>query len=188
MLLPIKTQGFPQIIEQLGIQPPLVGPFWGFESTVIPTYLVGSSGILATSLPPFKLIDSDTKGVIVNPQTIDTLAFIGDGGVPGPNRLQRGFYAYRFNYSFVNTGVAGTNYIQLQFWDSTGTVARDNTRVVMTGGTTVPPAQGEGFVDGVIEIKEEGDYGRFSMVNNSVVTMAVYLKVQFKFLGLEFLP
>lgn len=184
MLLHIKSQGFPNVLNQLGIQSPLQGPFWGFESTVLPTYQIGCSSIQPTSVSPFKNIDQDTQGILVAPLAIDVIAYIGGAGYP----LQRGFYAYEIDFWWVCTGAATSNQFALQFWDATKTTARDLTLVGLTGGSTVPPASGQRQFRSTIEITADGDYGELTMAANGHATLAVYAKTKWRFLGREFLP
>jgi len=51
--LAIRTQGYPQLIKQLGIVPPQQGPFWGLSTVVAPTYIVGANAEVSTSGPRF---------------------------------------------------------------------------------------------------------------------------------------
>lgn len=184
MLLPIRTQGFPSLINQLGIQSPLQGPFWGFESTIVPVYEIGSSSVKSVGPPAYRLEDSDTRGMKTAPLAIDTLALIGSLNRPA----QRGFYAYHIRFWWVSTGAHGTNIFSLQFWDQTKTIARQNVLFGITGGTTVPPASGSETYESVQEFVEDGDFGEINMAMDGGAGLSVYVATKWRFLGVDLLP
>lgn len=95
-ILQIRAQGFPELITRLGIVQPLQGPFWGFESTVIPTYKIGS---LST--------DTNASGLPYAPADFRQDTTLNPGAavlITGPNMV-RGRYAYQINVAWFNKTV-----------------------------------------------------------------------------------
>lgn len=99
MLLNIKNQGFPTLLETLGVQQPLAGPFWGFESTVIPTFQIGNSSVNLNGGLPYRPADS-IDAVAVNP--LASAALIQTAS------LEAGRYAFKLNWTFINADVANS--------------------------------------------------------------------------------
>jgi len=94
MPLQIKTQGFPSLIQELGIQSPLQGPFWGFEPTVIPIYAIGSNNVQAIAAMPYSAGDF-ASSVVVNPGLAQELVFSAD--------LPAGRYGFQLDFHYQNT-------------------------------------------------------------------------------------
>lgn len=99
MLLPLKNQGFPGVLDQLGIQSPMQGPFWGFESTVLPIYIIGSENIQQGTTFPYLRNDS-ADSTNTNPGASATL-------LQSPN-LEAGRYALRIFWAINNSSVTAS--------------------------------------------------------------------------------
>jgi hypothetical protein len=127
MLLQIRSQGFPNLISELGIQSPLQGPFWGFESTVIP--IIDVRG--ARNLP--------RSGVVY-----DGFASAGQIGQPGANTFlaqtnnlfKRGAWAIYLSWAWIN--VEATNSILLfRRYNDAFTVVLEQEHLDIFGGTAI---------------------------------------------------
>jgi len=103
MILQIKTQGFPSIIKDLGVQSPLSGPFWGFEPTVIPTYQIGDLSVKLNAAQPYFPADIDTDSA-TDPGDNQALAV--------SPALPAGRYAIEAGWTF---GVGAANGSQMSF-------------------------------------------------------------------------
>lgn len=107
MILPIKSQGFPNALSTLGVQSPLQGPFWGFESTVLPTIEIASTNVRSSSGVPYVGRNANL-GVIATPAANATLANSVVGWMPV------GFWAIRATWYVLNTTVANGTTIELR--------------------------------------------------------------------------
>lgn len=146
MILQIKTQGFPNLIRDLGVQSPLQGPFWGFDPTVIPTYQIGSDSINKNALglpyPKANFIDD----VAVNP---------GASAIPiqTPN-LEAGIWAFQVHWAIGN-GSANSTFLLYKVANVGGTVIRV-TAICCVAPTGSSAAFQNGETNFVEEI-QEGD-------------------------------
>lgn len=107
MILPIKSQGFPNVLSVLGVQSPLQGPFWGFESTVLPTIEVASTNVKSSSGVPWVGRNADL-GPIATPAANATLANSVVGWMP------QGYWALHCTWYCLNTTVANGTTIELR--------------------------------------------------------------------------
>jgi len=108
--LAIRTQGYPQLIKQLGIVPPQQGPFWGLSTVVAPTYIVGANAEVSTSGPRFN------NDQIIAADASDPLPAAVINATPA---LKRGRYV--FNLLWVWSNGDAVNALRLEY------VLRDTT-------------------------------------------------------------
>lgn len=94
MILPIRSQGFPELITELGLQSPLQGPFWQFESTVLP--IIDVRGLQNKPRSGPTLGPASTAGQIPTPAANTFLATTNAV-------LFQGNWALRLSWAFVNT-------------------------------------------------------------------------------------
>lgn len=110
-VLQIKSQGFPNLVQDLGVQSPLAGPFWGLETTVVPTYIVGASQpVPQLSTPyPFQNFDSSNS---VNP--------LAGAVIARTVALERGRYNLEVEYWFSNAAASTFTFLVFQAHDAVG--------------------------------------------------------------------
>lgn len=114
MQLAIKTQGFPSVLSKLGVQSPLSGPFWSFESTVLPVFQIGSTSIqsqTALITPPGNHLDVAS----VNPGAATAI-------LTSPNQ-PAGLYGIQITWSFGN-GAANATALLFKIRNLAGSVLR----------------------------------------------------------------
>lgn len=134
MPLQIRSQGFPNILNALGVVQPLQGPFWGFEPTVVPNWQVGSNP-LETSLGAVPYLPEDLLDVtVIAPAASATL-------IQTPN-LKAGSYIFQINFTFINN-TAGGGVILYKVRDVGGTVLR-TTSICAMGSNAAPGSVGFG--------------------------------------------
>lgn len=135
MLLPIRSQGFPGLIDELGVQSPLVGPFWNFESTVLPII--------------------DVRGLRTKPRSgavYDGFATAGSIPTPAANTilaqtntiLLAGAWAIQASCSWVNATAASANITFCRFND-TFTVVLERQVLATVGAVGSNAAVGQHF-------------------------------------------
>lgn len=143
MILQIKSQGYPGILEDLGVQSPFSGPFWGFEPTILPVVVVQDNGIQQNvGMPylPANLI-SDTS---IDPPATHAL-------IQTPN-LPAGKYAFQLDLAWAN-GAATANFILFKVRNFNGTVIRTTTvaGIANTGAAGNVGARTSHFVEHLAE-------------------------------------
>lgn len=133
MLLQIKNQGFPSLLTQLGVQSPLQGPFWGFESTVVPTFVLGSYNLQENvGAFPYQVTDQASSTIINAGSQTQLLQSPG---------LPQGRYAIKINWSFINAALVASSILFKIRQFNTGSVLR-------TVALTPMSAAGKGFDHG----------------------------------------
>lgn len=125
MILPIRSQGFPNLIDELGVQSPIQGPFWGFESTVIPT--VDVRGLRTKPRSPAVYDGFASAGTIVTPAAGAFLAQTN-------TILLAGAWAIQLSWAFINASAGSANIIFVRMND-TFTVTLEREVVAIIGGT-----------------------------------------------------
>ena len=135
MLLPIKSQGFPNLISELGIQSPLVGPFWNFESTVLPIIDVRGVQVVPGAEPPYTG-GAATAGILVTPAA---LAFLAQTNAV----FNIGSWALYLSWSWVNAS-ANTSYIYFRQFNDTFTVVLETEVLDVIGAAGTSRATGSG--------------------------------------------
>lgn len=142
MLLPIRSQGFPNLIDELGVQSPMVGPFWNFESTVLPVVDVRG------------LRNKARSGVVYD-------GFASAGQIPTPaansflaqtnNQFFAGAWAIRVSFAWVNTTAANA-FIAFRRFNDTFTVVLEEEIVAVVGQPATNEGEiGYGFKDYVLQ-------------------------------------
>jgi len=175
MILPIRSQGFPDLITELGIQSPLSGPFWGFESTVLPTIDVRNPRNLPRS------------GVVY-----DGFASVGQIPLPAANSilaqtntvLFRGAWALSLNWAWVNT-TASNCFIAFQRWNDTFTVLLEEEILDVIGQPALGERQiGSGHRELVIQKNNFGE--PWALTNLQALGAAgsvLYGSIRMRYLG-----
>jgi len=144
-ILLLKGQGFPEVLEKLGVQLPLQGPFWGFDSNVVPTYEIGSSSIQQNSLGlPYRNVDF-VEDIALNPLSALLLT--------SPNLIE-GRYAFQLHAAWGNASVTDS-YLLWKIRQLSGAVKR-TTAVTVIGNVASPMAYGGMHWD-FVEDMQEGD-------------------------------
>lgn len=126
MLLQIKSQGFPEILTDLGIQSPLQGPFWGFESTVLPIVDVQKNTVRPLATTPYDGFAS--AGVLATPAAG---AFLAQTNAV----LFRGAWAIQANVAWVNTSATNA-FVLFERYNDTFTLALESQPIATIGSTT----------------------------------------------------
>lgn len=148
MLLQIRSQGFPGLIDELGISSPLQGPFWQFESTVLPIIDVRGAKNLPRSGVVYDLFS--TAGELATPTAGDFLATTNTLFKPGA-------WALRFSWAFANNS-AGSAFLAIQRLNDTFTVVLEQEIVEAIGGTTLGMNRvGSGFTEMVLQKNTFGE-------------------------------
>jgi len=177
MILNLQGQGFPEILKLLGVNQPLAGPFWAFESTILPVLNVGSTQVLSSSTPPME--NFFTMGQIATPGATATLANTVI------SNLQKGWHALRLQMFWRNLTAARSE-ISLQRWNSVGAV-QETDYLVVIAPTGTAGENGQYTVDLVLQIPEFGD--QWLLINTSALATpgtVVYGSIRTRFLGLPF--
>ena len=169
MPLELKGQGFPEVLNKLGVNPPIRGPFWGFEPTVIPTFELGNASN-AKVITDFEYIAGNWQdGVFVNP---------GAAVLMTSPALERGLYAIWFHWTFGN-GVAATSDILFKVRNAAASVMR-TTAVDVIGGTGSSHDFGRGEMVRIEPMEEGWDY----ILENLTALAAATIRLSTKFLRL----
>lgn len=175
MLLPIRSQGFPNLITQLGIQSPLQGPFWNFESTVLPTIDVRSLRNEPTT--GMAVMDAfASAGQLATPIAGDFLATFGP--------LLIGAWALRFQWAWVNQS-AGNAFLAFQRLNDTFTVVLQEDIIETIGGSTLAQRQvGANHLDLVLQNTfSDQPYGLRILQGLATAGSVVVGSVRGRFLG-----
>lgn len=93
MELPIRTQGFPQVLRDLGVITPQVGQIWTLSTLVEPIFLVGADAEVST-VPPRYPTANYVYTSFVNP--------ILNSEWGATSELLRGRYSFKFNWFWEN--------------------------------------------------------------------------------------
>ena len=93
LILPVRTQGFPQLLRDLGIITPQVGSFWELSTLISPTFLVGANAEVSATTARFPT-DNYAFQIFVDPITNSEW-----GTTP---ELPRGRYQFKFNWFWLN--------------------------------------------------------------------------------------
>lgn len=166
--LPIRTQGFPNVLKDLGIITPQQGNFWGFSTLVSPVYLVGANSQISTTTPRF-INDQNISNVFANPTAGSVLATT--------TALQRGRYVINVTLFAKNTsatnpleiwgvirdGLGGTavHFTWIDYINFTGT----DRNVFRTETTFTFDVQSDGWVMGIEGLGGLGPIAGFTIVN-----------------------
>lgn len=114
-VLQIKSQGFPSLVNDLGVQSPLAGPFWGLETTVLPTYIIGASAPVPATSAPYPFINF-AHGNALNP--------LAGAVIVRTEALPRGRYNLEIHYWFTNGSITETTFLVFQALDAAGGTAQ----------------------------------------------------------------
>jgi len=95
--LPIQTQGFPNLLKELGVLTPQQAPFWTFTPLVTPVYIIGADTEISVTPPrfPSQQIVVETVNDPINGTLIAQTA-----------GLKRGRYVFLLTWVFENLDVA----------------------------------------------------------------------------------
>lgn len=159
-MLQLKSQGFPDVLKLLGVQSPLSGPFWGFEPTILPIYIIGSESQQHTATF-FSSRFNHQDSVTSNP---GASAFLLDSPA-----MSAGRHVIHLWWSFFNAS-ANASTVVFKTRDSGGTVI--NTipiTVVGATGNNMDHTRGE---TEICEELEEGD--DFILENLSALATASF--------------
>lgn len=159
-ILQVKSQGFPNLISDLGVQSPLQGPFWGLETITRPVYIVGASKPVPQTATPYPLQNFDYN-LNVNPLAGTELA--------KTVALTRGRYNLEITYWFSNGGVSSNSRLLIHFSDALGgTIQFWDFDFISGTGSSRPDAMGR------FEISAENavENGFFSIQNSTQLTNA----------------
>lgn len=144
-ILLLKGQGFPEVLNKLGVQLPLQGPFWGFDSIVVPQYLIGSSAIMQNTLGlPYNNPDF-VEDIATNPGAALLLT--------SPN-LTEGRYAAQVHAAWGNASVTDS-YLLWKVRQLSGAVKRTTAMTVI--GNVAQSLSYGGEVWDWVEDMQEGD-------------------------------
>jgi len=144
-ILLLKGQGFPEVLNKLGVQLPLQGPFWGFDSVVVPTYTIGSSSLQQNCLGlPYNNVDF-VEDIALNPLAALLLT--------SPN-LSEGRYAFQLHTAWGN-GDTVDSYLLWKIRQLSGAVKR--TTALTTMANVVQAMAYGGRVWDFVEDMQEGD-------------------------------
>jgi len=144
-ILLLKGQGFPEVLSKLGVQLPLQGPFWGFDSIVVPQYLIGSSAIMQNTLGlPYNNVDF-LEDIATNPLAAVLIV--------SPN-LTEGRYAAQVHVTWGNAGPTDS-YLLWKVRQLSGAVKR-TTALHVIGNFPNPESYG-GEVYNFVEDMQQDD-------------------------------
>lgn len=144
-ILLLKGQGFPEVLNKLGVQLPLQGPFWGFDSIVVPQYLIGSSAVMQNTLGlPYNNVDF-VEDIALNPLSALLLT--------SPN-LTEGRYAFQLHTAWGNADTVDS-YLLWKIRQLSGAVKR-TTALTVIGNVAQSLSYG-GIVRDFVEDMQEGD-------------------------------
>lgn len=76
-IMPIGTQGFPNLLTRLGITPELVSPFWYLSNTIVPVSIVDQNISVNAVQVPLVYNNRFDGSIQTNPTTGTTLAQTG---------------------------------------------------------------------------------------------------------------
>lgn len=97
-LLPVGSQGFPELLTRLGIQPPLVAPFWLLSNVIQPVSIVDQNLNVDAIVQPFVFETVAAGGETVNPAANTVIADTGPQ-LPGTFQI---YVSWAFEFTTPN--------------------------------------------------------------------------------------
>ena len=170
-ILQIRKQGFPAVLDELGVVQPLQGPFWGFEPTISPVIVVGDVSVKQSAGQPYFFGDFDS----------DSTSNPGDAAVltnTGP--LPSGRYGIEFLWAYAILAVNGS-FLTYAVIDAANFTQRQITFDVFSAS-----GAGRDFGNGqifVVEDLNEGD--RVEIINLSEMLLGSVIRSTCKWFRLE---
>jgi len=146
-ILLLKGQGFPEVLSKLGVQLPLQGPFWGFDSIVVPTFTIGSSSLQQNTLGlPYNNVDF-LEDIAISPGSAVL--------IQGPN-LTEGRYAAQIHATWGNVSVTDS-FLLWKVRQLSGAVKR-TTALTVIGNVASPMAYAGMHFDFVEDMQEQDSF------------------------------
>ena len=170
-VLPINKQGFPAVLKNLGVIQPLQGPFWGFDPTIMPVFVVGDVSTKQNAGMPYFTGDFNTN-VTVDPGTLAVLAVTP--------QLVSGRYGLEFDYVWF-VGAANGSLLTYSVVDGGGSVVRDFTFDIM-GPTGTPRDRG---ANQLFFVEDLNDGDKIAIINSSAILASSFVRSTIKWIRLE---